>query len=97
MDIPAAKLTSDLSSVLPTMASNSNQMAAHQHPLESIATGISSAATGEKRGNRVSHLMSSNEGPADIIAKVSGTVQGGKREDDGPYFTNNEGIPFPDP
>jgi catalase len=42
-------------------------------------------------------MGSSNEGPADIIAKVSGAVQGGKREDDGPYFTNNEGIPFPDP
>jgi catalase len=28
---------------------------------------------------------------------VSGAVTGGKREDDGPYFTNNEGIPFPDP
>lgn len=79
------------------MSSNSNQMDTQQHPLESIATGIMSATSGEKRGNRVSHMMSANEGPMDIIAKVSGVVQGGKREDDGPYFTNNEGIPFPDP
>ncbi|KAK7908708.1 hypothetical protein PG985_016011 [Apiospora marii] len=50
----------------------------------------------ESRGNRVSHMQSANEGPADIISKVSGAVQGGKREDDGPYFTNNEGIPWPD-
>jgi catalase len=32
-----------------------------------------------------------------VIAKVSGQVSGGKREDDAPYFTNNEGHPFPDP
>ncbi|KAK4999643.1 hypothetical protein LTR28_013312 [Elasticomyces elasticus] len=51
---------------------------------------------GESRSNRASHMMSANEGPADIIAKVSGAVQGGKREDDGAYFTNNEGIPLPD-
>ncbi|KAK5162809.1 uncharacterized protein LTR77_011181 [Saxophila tyrrhenica] len=51
---------------------------------------------GEERGPRMSHMMSANEGPMDIIAKVSGAVQGGKREDDGPYFTNNEGIPLPD-
>ena len=37
-----------------------------------------------------------NESPSDIIAKVSGTVKGGIREDDGPYFTNLEGIPIPD-
>ncbi|TRX89110.1 hypothetical protein FHL15_010027 [Xylaria flabelliformis] len=78
-------------------ASNSNQWSISQHPLESIAQSIQSATSAEHRGNRVSHLMSSNEGPADIIAKVSGTVSGGKRVDDGPYFTNNEGIPFPDP
>jgi len=50
----------------------------------------------EARAPRAFHVMSSNEGPADIIAKVSGAVSGGKREDDGPYFTNNEGIPLPD-
>jgi catalase len=42
-------------------------------------------------------MQGANEGPADVIAKVSGAVPGGKREDDGLYFTNNEGIPFPDP
>jgi len=58
---------------------------------------IQGAASGEGRAPRASHMMSSNEGPADIIAKVSGAVQGGKRQDDGLYFTNNEGIPLPDP
>jgi catalase len=97
MEIPARKLNNSLSSILPTMTSNSNQMDASQHPLEAIAAGIQTATSSEHRGNRVSHMMSTNEGPADIIGKVSGAVPGGKRTDDGPYFTNNEGIPFPDP
>ncbi|OLN96261.1 Vegetative catalase [Colletotrichum chlorophyti] len=58
---------------------------------------IGAEVSGERRNPRMSHMQSANEGPADIIAKVSGAVQGGKREDDGLYFTNNEGIPFPDP
>lgn len=77
--------------------SNSNQFGLAQHPLESIKQTVSRGAAGESRSNRVSHMQSANEGPADIIAKVSGTVQGGKRADDGPYYTNNEGIPWPDP
>ena len=78
------------------MASNSNQMNPLQHPLEATASMIQGAASGEARAPRVSHMASANEGPADIIAKVSGTVKGGKREDDGPYYTNLEGIPIPD-
>jgi catalase len=77
--------------------SNTNQFDIRQHPLEAIATGVQSAFVGEHRGSRASHMMSANEGPADIISKVSGSVNRGKRADDGPYFTNNEGIPFPDP
>jgi len=76
---------------------NTNQNDPLQHPLEAISQGIQGATQGEARNPRISHMGSSNEGPADIIAKVSGSVQGGKREDDGPYFTNNEAIPFPDP
>ncbi|KAI1642399.1 heme-dependent catalase [Daldinia loculata] len=75
---------------------NSNQWSITQHPLEAIKTGIRSSTTGESRGNRVTHMMSANEGPADIAAKISGCVAGGIRTDDAPYFTNNEAIPFPD-
>jgi catalase len=75
---------------------NANHNDPLQHPLEAISQSIQSVA-GEARAPRQAHMGSSNEGPADIIAKVSGSVQGGKREDDGPYFTNNEAIPFPDP
>ncbi|KAK5678481.1 hypothetical protein LTS10_008925 [Elasticomyces elasticus] len=58
---------------------------------------MASAVTGEPRAPRMSHMMSANEGPMDIISKVSGHSKAGIREDDGPYFTNNEGIPLPDP
>lgn len=78
MDIP-----SSLTNKLPIMTSNSNQMNPLQHPLEAIATGIQGATSGEARAPRIAHNMSTNEGPADIIAKVSGHTQGGKREDDG--------------
>ncbi|CRJ99258.1 hypothetical protein BN1723_017096, partial [Verticillium longisporum] len=76
---------------------NSNQVDPAQHPLRATAMAIGSQVTGERRAPRVSHMQSANEGPADIIGKVSGAVPGGKREDDGPYFTNNEGHPLPDP
>ncbi|RYP42895.1 hypothetical protein DL770_011937 [Monosporascus sp. CRB-9-2] len=79
------------------MSNASNQFDPRQHPLRATAAAIGMAAQGEGRAPRMSHMQGANEGPADVIAKVSGAVQGGKREDDGPYFTNNEGIPFPDP
>lgn len=71
------------------MSSNSNQTNPLQHPLEAIATGIAGATSGEARAPRISHNMSTNEGPADIIAKVSGHTQGGKREDDGRKYTRS--------
>jgi catalase len=77
-------------------STNSNQTSLLKHPIQATAMAVQSSTNGESRGNRISHMMSANEGPMDIIAKVSGAVEGGKREDDGPYFTNNEGIPLPD-
>jgi catalase len=94
MEIPT-NLPQKLTATMSTGA-NTNHNDPMQHPLEAISQGIQSAV-GEGRAPRQSHMGSSNEGPADIIAKVSGSVQGGKREDDGPYFTTNEGIPWPDP
>ncbi|PSK51616.1 Catalase-1 isoform B [Elsinoe australis] len=54
---------------------------------------VADAISGDRRE---AHMMSANEGPMSIISKVSGHSTGGKREDDGPYFTNSEGIPLPD-
>ncbi|KAI1428863.1 catalase-like domain-containing protein [Xylaria sp. FL1777] len=78
------------------MSQSSNAMDPRQHPLKATAAAISAETQGERRAPRMSHMQSANEGPADIIAKVCGAVHGGKRADDEPYFTNNEGIPFPD-
>ncbi|KAH8200962.1 hypothetical protein TruAng_004900 [Truncatella angustata] len=78
------------------LASNSNQYSITQHPLEAIATGIMGVGHSETRLPRTTHMMGANEGPADVAAKISGVIQGGIRNDDAPYFTNNEGIPWPD-
>ncbi|KAF2751350.1 heme-dependent catalase [Sporormia fimetaria CBS 119925] len=77
-------------------SANTNQNDPAQHPLEATAMAIKGAIHGEGRAPRLSHMASSNEGPADIIAKVSGANQGGKRADDSAYFTTTEGIPWPD-
>ncbi|KAI0538580.1 catalase-like domain-containing protein [Xylaria digitata] len=79
------------------MSNSSNAMDPRQHPLQTTAAAINARTQGERRAPRASHMQSANEGPADIIARVCGAVRGGKRTDDGPYFTNNEGIPFPNP
>jgi catalase len=98
MEIPHNLLSKSKAAMAPSMTgANTNQNDPLQHPLQATAMAIQGATMGEGRAPRASHLQSSNEGPADIIAKVSGSVQGGKRTDDGPYFTNNEGHPFPDP
>ncbi|PGH26559.1 hypothetical protein AJ80_01688 [Polytolypa hystricis UAMH7299] len=36
-------------------------------------------------------------GPQGLLLRLTGVQQGGKRADDGPYFTDNEGHPMPDP
>jgi len=75
---------------------NSNQYNPLQHPISAATAAIGAQVAGERRTPRMSHMQSANEGPADIAMKISGVIEGGKRQDDGLYFTNNEGIPFPD-
>jgi hypothetical protein len=67
------------------------------HPLQAIQQTIGAAGGDPRPMQRASLFQNANDGPAKIIAKVSGVQSGGLREDDGPYFTNNEAIPFPDP
>lgn len=76
--------------------SNAGATSAVQHPLQATAAAIAGAGA-DPRPNRTSLFQSANEGPAEIAAKISGVTLGGKREDDATYFTNNEGIPWPDP
>lgn len=42
----------------------------------------------------MSHMGSLNEGPANIIPKVSGEVKGGKHEDDGIKNETREPLPI---
>ncbi|OKL58326.1 hypothetical protein UA08_06400 [Talaromyces atroroseus] len=72
-------------------------MASQPHPLRAIGQAVGSAGIDPRVVQRSSLFQGANEGPARTAAKLTGVQEGGKRADDGPYFTNNEGIPFPDP
>jgi catalase len=74
-----------------------SQLPMSAHPIQAVQELMGSAGIDPRPMQLSSTFQSANEGPAKIISKVSGVQSGGKREDDGPYFTNNEGIPFPDP
>jgi catalase len=67
------------------------------HPLQAIQLTIGAAGGDPRPLQRASLFNNANDGPTKIIAKVPGVQSGGIQEDDGPYFTNNEGIPLPDP
>jgi catalase len=87
MDIHSPQLLYSFTSKSPSsnMAANSNQHEFSQHPLEATAAAIAKASNVVTHGDiRASHMMSANEGPMDVIAKVSGAEKGGKREDDAP-------------
>ena len=70
---------------------NSGSSNPTQHPLQAVTAAIGSAGGDPRATQRASFFQNANEGPAEIAAKISGVNQGGKRADDGPYFTNNEG------
>ncbi|BCR89730.1 catalase [Aspergillus chevalieri] len=66
------------------------------HPLQALGEAIGGVG-GDPRALQLSSLFQgANDGPARTAAKLTGVQEPGKRADDGPYFTNNEGIPFPD-
>ena len=67
------------------------------HPLQALGEAVGAAGADPRIKQLNSLFQGANDGPARTAAKLTGVQQGGKRKDDGPYFTNNEGIPFPDP
>lgn len=67
-----------------------------QHPLKAAASALGSSGVDPRLEQKLSFFQMHNEGPAETAAKITGVVAGGKRKDDAPYFTNNEGIPWPD-
>ncbi|PYH33878.1 catalase [Aspergillus neoniger CBS 115656] len=67
------------------------------HPLQALGEAVGAAGADPRIKQLNSLFQGANDGPARTAAKLTGVQQAGKRQDDGPYFTNNEGIPFPDP
>lgn len=67
-----------------------------EHPLQAAASALGGVGMDPRPAQRASVFMNANDGPAVIASRITG-VQGTKRtKDDAPYFTNNEGIPWPD-
>jgi catalase len=67
------------------------------HPLQAIGQAVGAAGGDPRPVQLSSTFQGANDGPAKVAAKLTGVQGPGKRADDGPYFTNNEAIPFPDP
>ncbi|MCJ1353651.1 MAG: hypothetical protein MMC33_003638 [Icmadophila ericetorum] len=83
-----------MSSTTANVGTTGNPLA---HPLQAAIGAIGNAGGDPRPMQKASFFQGANDGPAEIAAMISGVKQGGKREDDGPYFTNNEGHPWPDP
>ncbi|EEP79991.1 hypothetical protein UREG_04833 [Uncinocarpus reesii 1704] len=66
------------------------------HPVQAVSSAIGAAGFDPRAQQLTSLFQGANDGPAKVAARITGLQQGGKRADDAPYFTNNEGIPFPD-
>jgi len=67
------------------------------HPLQAVQEAAGKAGADPRMMQRSSLFGGANDGPAAVAAKITGVQGAGKRVDDGPYFTNYDGIPFPDP
>lgn len=67
-----------------------------QHPLQTVSAAIGAAGVDPRPLQNSTLFQGANEGPAAVASKITGLKQGGKRQDDAPYFTNNEAIPWPD-
>ncbi|KAJ5582826.1 hypothetical protein N7535_001446 [Penicillium sp. DV-2018c] len=66
------------------------------HPLQALGEAVGSVGIDPRAVQLSSLFQGANDGPARTAAKITGVQGPGKRVDDGPYFTSNEGIPFPD-
>ncbi|KAK6338465.1 hypothetical protein TWF730_002528 [Orbilia blumenaviensis] len=68
-----------------------------KHPLKAASEIAGSLGVDPRAMQRASLFQGANDGPAITAAKITGVIAGHQREGDGPYFTNNEGAPWPDP
>ena len=66
------------------------------HAMQAAQSVAGSMGLDPRPLQKASFFQGANNGPAETAAMISGVKSGGKREDDGPYFTNSEAIPWPD-
>lgn len=67
------------------------------HPIQAIQELAGAAGADPRPMQRATLFQGLNDGPASIAAKITGVSNAGKKQDDGPYHTNNDGIPWPAP
>ena len=67
------------------------------HPVQAVQEMAGSVGADPRPVQRSTLFQGLNDGPATLAAQISGVSSGGKKADDAPYHTNNDGIPWPDP
>ncbi|KAG0137507.1 hypothetical protein HOY82DRAFT_649205 [Tuber indicum] len=65
--------------------------------IQGAASNLGEAGLDPRAEREALDFQQHDLGPTEIAARITGAVTGGKRRDDGPYFTNNEDIPWHDP
>jgi hypothetical protein len=62
------------------------------HPIQAVQEMAGAAGVDPRPLQRSTLFQGANDGPATVAAQISGVMKGGKRVDDAPYHTNNDGI-----
>ena len=57
------------------------------HPIQALGQAFGSAGADPRAPQLASLFQGANDGPAKVAVKLTGVQHGGKRADDGPYFT----------
>jgi hypothetical protein len=83
----------DLSHELPFILTNTTM----SHPIQAVQEAAGAIGADPRLLQRATVFQGLNEGPAATAAKITGVTSASKRQDDAPYHTNNDGIPWPAP
>ncbi len=67
------------------------------HPMQAMQELAGAAGADPRPVQRATLFQGLNDGPATLAARITGVTSGGKKEDNAPYLTNNDGIPWPTP
>ena len=67
------------------------------YPIQAIGEAVGSVRGDPRPSQRSSLFNRANSGPAETAAIITGVSKSSMLEDDAPYFTNNDGIPWADP